>query len=80
MTPTVGRIVHFYTDNPSKQTNGAGTGPYAALVTQVFSAGAENYVNLKVFRPYGETIDEGCVKHEEFGREDGRYWVWPPRE
>ncbi|MBG0809855.1 hypothetical protein IY145_10735 [Methylosinus sp. H3A] len=80
MNPTVGRIVHFYTENPSGQTNGVGEGPYAAIITQVFSDGMDAYVNLKVFRPYGGNVDEGSVRHKDFATNEGRCWVWPPRE
>lgn len=80
MKPTVGRIVHFYTQNPGAQTNYVGEGPYAAIITQVFSDRDDAYVNLKVFRPYGENVDEGSVRHKDFATNESRHWVWPPRE
>jgi hypothetical protein len=46
MKPTIGRIVHFYTGVPGYQANGAGEGPYAAIITQVWS---DTCVNLMVF-------------------------------
>lgn len=78
MKPTVGHVVHFYTGDPSKQANGQGEGPYAALVTQVFPDGP--YVNLKVFAPFGEDRDEGSVTHLDDANGCSRYWIWPPRE
>lgn len=92
MKPTVGRIVHFYSDaqksnpsgNPSwdgRGHNGQGAGPYAAIVGQVFD-GAD-YANLFVFDPFAGGLGhwEGSVS-EWNGEDDkpARYWVWPPRE
>ena len=77
MKPTVGRIVHFYNEAlPPNANNGIGVGPYAAIVTQVFSSGP--YVNLKVL-PYGNAWDEGSVSEKTEGIV-GRYWIWPPRD
>ncbi|MBY6244133.1 hypothetical protein [Methylosinus sp. Sm6] len=80
MTPTVGRIVHFYTSNRGVQSNGVGDGPYAAIITQVFGDGDDAYSNLKVFYPFGEIRDEGSVQNKDFSATPDRYWVWPPRE
>lgn len=80
MKPTVGRIVHFYTTVPDLQSNGAGEGPYAAIITQVFANGEDAYANLKVFRPFGSDLDVGSVRHKDFDGDTGRCWVWPPRE
>jgi hypothetical protein len=81
MKPSVGRIVHFY----SKQRglnggiNGAGEGPYPAMVTQIFKSGDEiRYVNLKVFPPFQSPFDEGSVSVKDECPD--RYWEWPPRE
>ena len=54
MKPSVGRIVHFYSNtiadkNPAQPgygLNGRGAGPYPAIVSQVFTGG--DYANLKV--------------------------------
>lgn len=98
MNPTVGRIVHFYSTNWGAQAcnpamssgpgyNGAGTGPYAAIVTQVFAGTGEfadrPLCNLMVLAPFsgGGPIDVGSVRergpeHDESG---GAWWIWPPR-
>jgi hypothetical protein len=73
--PSVGRIVHFFTDNPKEQRNGAGRGPYAALVTQVF---ANDLCNLKVFPPMGPEYDVGSIPPEATDEAHrGRFWSWP---
>jgi hypothetical protein len=73
--PSVGRIVHFFTDNAKEQRNGAGRGPYAALVTQV-SPG--DICNLKVFPPMGPEYDAGAIPPEATeGAQSGRFWAWP---
>jgi len=87
--PTVGRVVHFYSEavanrspgNPSYGHNGMGAGPYPAIVTQVFTDGQGNvtYVNLKVLPPFAPPFDEGSVS-EGAEKCPGRYWTWPPRE
>jgi len=77
---TVGRIVHYYDDSLSEFTNnGAGKGPYAAMVVQMFPDGP--YANLKVFVPFGHDFDAGSVAHKDDTVSAGcsRYWVWPPR-
>ncbi len=84
MKPTVGRIVHFYTEDPAKHFNGQGTGPYPAIVAQVFYNDSERdtMANLKVLH-WGGTYDEGSVYEKEQGVVQGhthRYWVWPPRD
>lgn len=77
MTPSVGRIVHFYTKDVSKQFNGQGAGPYVAVVTQVFAEGA--YCNLKVLPPFAAPYDEGSVSYDAAGgaSEADRGWCWP---
>jgi hypothetical protein len=83
MKPTVGRIVHFYSDTllrtgPHNGFNGQGAGPYAAIVTQAFDGG---YINLKVTLPFAAAIDEGSVSEKGSPMATaGRYWEWPPRE
>lgn len=79
MKPTVGRIVHFYTDETHKWRNGQGNGPYAAIITQVFEEASPGfqYVNLKVL-PYGDPWDEGSVSVKETFADQSRYWEWPP--
>ena len=96
MKPTVGRIVHFYSEatanrnphSPGYGLNGQGAGPYPAIVMQTFPDGP--YVNLKVLG-WGENAwDEGSVSEKPAVGPEGvqprqqhmhsRYWVWPPRE
>lgn len=83
--PTVGRSVHFYSEavanRPSgggRGFNGVGAGPYAAVVTQVFTDddGNVTYCNLKVFPPFAPPFDEGSVS-EGADKCPGRYWEWP---
>lgn len=77
--PSVGRIVHFYTRTPGKQFNGAGEGPYPAIVTQVWSA---SYVNLKVLPSMGEPYDVGSVSPGlaiDKTAEHACWWEWPPK-
>lgn len=77
--PTVGRAVHYYTDNPVEQFNGQMAGPYAATVSQCFVGSI--YVNLKVLPPFGLPYDAGSVPHKDdlpVGSAS-RYWEWPPR-
>lgn len=71
--PSVGRIVHFYTEDTSKHFNGQGIGPYPAIVTQCLDG---PYVNLKVLH-WGGVYDEGSVSHKDDCL--GRYWAWPER-
>jgi hypothetical protein len=87
--PTIGRIVHFYSDavanrdtrQPGYGYNSSGVGPYPAIVTQVFADGDGNvtYINLKVLPPFAPPFDEGSVS-EGADKCPGRYWEWPPRE
>lgn len=81
---SVGRIVHFFTKDRLNQYNGVGEGPYAAIITQVFTdgggeVGPQSYVNMKVFTPFGEPRDEGSVRHKDVDGDQGRYWTWPER-
>lgn len=83
MKVSIGRIVHFYSDALATRTdgnNGIGAGPYPAIVTQVFCEGdIVKHVNLKVFPPFRDIVDEGSVS-EGADVCPGRYWVWPPRD
>jgi len=81
MKPSVGRIVHFYSKSRGANggINGAGEGPYPAIVTQIFKGGDEiKFINLKVFPPFAPPFDEGSVSQIEATPD--RYWAWPPRE
>lgn len=75
--PSVGRIVHFYTVDASKQANGVGKGPYPAIVTQAYPTG--NVCNIKVFPPFRTPYDEGSVPEFDPVHDPERYWCWPPR-
>lgn len=85
--PTVGRIVHFYSSAvagmhpafPKNGYNGAGEGPYAAIVTQVFGG---DMVNLKVLPPFAAEFDQGSVvpRGHSLYQAGGNFWEWPPRE
>ena len=72
--PSVGRVVHYYTANPSEQSNGAGEGPYPAIITRVWSP---DCVNLKVLPDCGPVFDTTSVQTKLSS--SSRYWEWPPR-
>lgn len=73
MAPTVGRIVHVYTTDKTRQFNGVGEGPYAALVTQVFS---DVCINARVFPAFGEPWETSSCMPETAPHR----WAWPPRD
>lgn len=83
--PSVGRIVHFYSQEYVERTggegyNGMGAGPYTALVTQVHKDGNGDvtYVNLAVQPPFANAIHEGSVAHTSYRHADARrWWAWP---
>ncbi len=84
MKPTVGRIVHFYTKDVSKHSNGQGDGPYPAIVLQTgFSHGDyDSMSNLHVLS-YGGSYVEGSVSEKSKAEKIGdtqRWWEWPPRD
>lgn len=89
MKPTIGRIVHFYSQTvadrnprePGRGFNGMGLGPYPAMITQVFEDGQGNvtYCNLKVLPPFSPPFDEGSVAEKDTAHyQASRYWEWPP--
>ena len=79
--PSVGRIVHFYSKNPKQQWNNAGIGPYAAIVTQVWT---DECVNLCVF-PNCSLMAAQCsvpytsVLQSTASGDQMVWWEWPPR-
>ena len=82
--PTVGRIVHFYTDDSAKQFNGQGRGPYAAIVVQLPPAAPspnlDLLVNLYVFACASGSHEEYSVPHKAFETLPAdlqRHWEWP---
>ena len=84
-TPAVGRIVHYYTRNPDHQTNHAGIGPYAAIITQVFEVEdghVASLVNLTVLPPNSQPYTVGSVHGDGSDFDHGdlqSWWIWPPR-
>jgi hypothetical protein len=77
--PSIGRIVHYYTNDSSQWFNGAGSGPYPAIITQVFNPDLANEsCNLKILPPFGPVIDQGSVLYKENGYGRINYWDWPP--
>jgi hypothetical protein len=75
MKASIGRIVHFYTSDPS----GEG-GPFAAIVTNVHDV-AGQFVNLVYFPHYGNSgIPQGSVYEKSHEHATSQmYWVEPPR-
>lgn len=88
---SVGASVLFYSQitadknpqHPGYGFNGQKAGPYAAVVTQVFTDGEGEitYVNLKVFPPFAPPFDQGSVA--EVGHrlaQPNLCWTWPDVE
>lgn len=69
--PKVGDIVHYYTKEGNRHSNGQGEGPYPAIVTQTF---ANDFLNLKVLPPFRPPYDEGSVAKKMEGTVQPRYW------
>lgn len=75
---TVGRIVHFYTKDTEKHSNGQGEGPYPAMVLQTFDEGRLG--NLKVWAYSGGFVASSVAEKTEALKSGGQnYWEWPPR-
>ena len=71
MTPTVGRIVHYYTGNARE----ALAGPFAALVVEENGARP----SLHVFAKTG-TGSDYCVNGTPYSEEPKAFhWTWPPK-
>jgi hypothetical protein len=75
--PAVGTVVHFY--DPTRIFNGVNGGPFAAMVTQVFTdaAGEVTYANLYVMPPFAPAYDAGsvCEKGSALDNGSGRHFV-----
>lgn len=65
MTPTVGRIVHYYPNSL--------TGPWAAVVTAVEG----ELLSLYVFPAVGQAYPVFGVAKD---KRSGPYWEWPRKE
>lgn len=83
MTPTIGRIVHWY--DPTRQL-----GPYAAIITRVHDHEHPATVEVTIFPPF-DPFGEGeyqpvVLEHDPLAQADPSppmhrpYWVWPSRE
>ena len=79
MNPTVGRIVHYFTNHQPDQTERNGIGPYAAIVTGVGEDGA---ADLKIFGLSVEADRRFDVPElpAKATAPLGHYWAWPPRD
>lgn len=88
---SVGASVLFYSQtiadknpqHPGYGYNGLGAGPYAAVVTQVFTDtdGNVTYANLKVFPPFAPPFDQGSVAERGHPyAQPGLFWTWPDSE
>ena len=84
-TPTVGRIVHFYSKSIAENNyggdgfGGQGAGPYAAMITGTINNpdGDVIGVHLRVMPPLALEFNEARVETEDTSPD--RYWEWPPR-
>lgn len=73
MRPTVGRIVHFRSENPDQVSNGADLAP--AIITRVWS---DTCVTLTVFRDGETPIAVTSVDYSEsYGQGLPPSWHWP---
>ena len=73
MTPTVGRIVHYYPDDSAVKKRM----PFAAIVTRVWT---DSCVNLEVFNDGGQPDRGGFAGSvERSDNPEDRHWMWPPR-
>lgn len=75
MKPTVGRIVHFYTDLVDNQNK---PGPYAATIAAVHS---DTCVTLSVLMPWRHDVFvASSAQRKDVAGGQGSYWEWPPRD
>jgi len=65
MKPSIGRIVHFYTDDRHEP----------AIITRVWS---DTCVNLKVLPDCAAPFDQTSVCLNDAS--SSSWWSWPPRE
>lgn len=79
MTPTVGRIVHFYPNEAdyTARSNGVKPGePLAAIITRVWN---EDGVNLTIFPDAAAPLSRTSVVRRGVAHENSSSWDWPPR-
>ena len=60
--PSIGRVVHYFTQQTHQQFNGVGIGPYAAIITQVHGEGNDPYVTVTVFPPFAAPYTQGSIR------------------
>lgn len=72
MTPSVGRIVHFFVRDYSFGQDGVLRG-YPAIITKVHN---DTLVDLVPFGGEFNGVEQTSVS---FGDGEVRTWVWPPR-
>lgn len=76
MSPTIGRIVHFFDHTRPRDASGK-PGPFAAIITDVHGPAI---VTLTVF-PVGYPPVSVSSVEMHGGDDDLRiYWTWPPRD
>lgn len=75
MKPTVGRIVHYYSETADEELNKK---PHAALVVHVY-ANPDAYVGLQVFARLPKEYDMRTSAPFSETPKPG-HWSWPPRE
>lgn len=68
--PTIGRIVHTYTELPG----GLLSSPEAAMIVGLYEE--EGLVDLTVFQSNG-IFQQHCVKYSE--KPKAYCWTWPPK-
>lgn len=72
MVPTVGRIVHYYSDSAFGDNS---RGPYAAIVETVIG-GPQNRLHLVLFMAGGAHPARDIPFKGDIPQ--GTYWEWPP--
>ncbi len=71
MKPTIGRVVHFITDEMRS---------HASIITGLVEPehiGADNVVDLHIMPPGGSAYDLTSVPFSETPKPG--HWTWPPR-
>lgn len=79
MSPTIGRIVHFFDHTRPRDASGK-PGPFAAIITAAPALDDHaRHVSLTVF-PVGFPPFSVASVHVIDAADDGLYWTWPPRD